>query len=146
MENVNILNQELSNQKEELSDYEFLRLFFACLYTKNKPYFYVSNLKYDLYPFKEMDEYKDLLQDIGVLHEEEGDCLDIEAALKKMAILRLINVQDNINSHKSMVLMDDIYSWMVTSEYDVVLCDRMYNLVNAFLSSKEMDEQVTSHR
>ena len=63
-----------------------------------------------------------------------------------MAILRLINVQDNINSHKSMVLMDDIYSWMVTSEYDVVLCDRMYNLVNAFLSSKEMDEQVTSHR
>lgn len=146
MENVNILNQGLLNQKEKLSDYEFLRLFFACLYTKNKPYFDASTLKYDLYPFKEMDEYKDLLQDISVLHEEEGDCLDIEAALKKMSILRLINVQDNINSHKSMVLMDDIYSWMVTSEYDVILCDRMYNLVNAFLSSKEMDEQVTSHR
>lgn len=137
-EENNLRSKAVNQSPKPISDYNFIKLFFACMHANNQTFFDRNSLRYDLYPFKSDDRYSDLFQNVAVKQAIEGNFLEIEEALQNADFLGIIRLADNINNSKSVILLDDEYSEAIMSCYgDGTI--KMDGLVKEFVDKKRME-------
>lgn len=127
---------------KHFDDYSFIRLFFACMYNNDQIFFDRDNLRYDLYLFKSNDEYRELFQDISVKQEIEGNFLEIEEALQNANLYGLIELGNNVNNMKSIILLDDEHSKIIIDNCDQKYVVKMNDLVKELIDKKKEENYV----
>lgn len=138
MKNIDREKLEIKQLSKPINDYNFIRLFFACMHANSQFFFDRDSLRYDLYPFKHDEKYSDLFQNVAVKQAIEGNFLEIEEALQNADFLGIIRLADNINNSKSVILLDDEYSEAIMSCYgDGTI--KMDGLVKEFVDKKRME-------
>ena len=123
--------------KVDFTDYDFIRLFFATLIAHNVNSFDRYKLCYDLYPFKNMEEYKDLFQDIAVKHQIEGDFLLLESAIQNATAFGLISNCSDVR----LIFFNPEESLSIINKYGNDYSSKMDSMVGEYLLSKKDNKE-----
>ena len=129
-------------KRPEFSDYDFIRLFFALIYKKGQFSFDRNMLKYQLYGYYHMEEYRQLFQDIAVKQQIEGNFLDIEDALQNAVLYGLINSFDSQPvDNKRLIFIDKEYCEEILHSYSDDYVNKMDCLTDLYLEDLLLNKE-----
>lgn len=141
-ENKAFKSTKLICKRPEFSDYDFIRLFFAFIYKKGQLSFDRNMLRYQLYEYYHMEEYRQLFQDIAVKQQIEGNFLDIEEALQNAVLYRLINSFDSQpSSNKRLIFLDKDYCEEILHAYSDNYVNKMDCLTDLYLEDLLLNKE-----
>ena len=133
--------KRLKVSRIQFNNYDFMRLFLACLRVNGIAFINKDNLRYDLYELYQNPEYKDLFQDFAVKQQIEGNFLDIDYALQNAVLYGLLSSHDcNFNSSKRIIFIDENESISIINSYSESYKEKMERLVGEFL-----DKSIKKH-
>lgn len=127
----------LTTSRVSFSDYDFIRLFFAYVKLNGIALLDTDSLRYDLYEFYNVEEYRELFQDIAVKKPIEGNYLDIEEALQSASLYGLLSdYNTNPWNSKRLILLNEEESYSIIDGYDNNYTEKMESLTGKFIENK----------
>jgi len=127
----------LTTSRVSFSDYDFIRLFFAYVKLNGITLIDKDSLRYDLYQFYNVEEYRDLFQDIAVKKPIEGNYLDIEEALQSASLYGVLsNHNTNPWNSKRLILLNEEEAYSIIDGYDNNYTEKMESLTGKFIENK----------
>ena len=142
-EEIKILNgTRLICKRPEFSDYDFIRLFFAFINKKGQLSFDRNMLRYQLYEYYHMEEYRQLFQDIAVKQQIEGNFLDIEEALQNAVLYGLINsFNSQPSGNKRLIFIDKEQCEEILHSYSDDYVNKMDCLTDLYLEDLLLNKE-----
>lgn len=136
-------SRSLEVSRAPFSDYDFIRLFIACVRKNGEVFFDRKQLAYDLYPYY-LGDYKILFQDIAIKEQIEGNFLEIQEPLQKASLGGLITAHDcGANDTRRLILITEEESNSITEKYPECICKKMNDLVKMYLKDREMRKMIS---
>ncbi len=130
--------KKLECARVDFSDYDFIRLFLALVRKNGKFSIDREFLRYQLYQFYVMEEYKDLFQDIAVKEQIEENFLDLEASFQTAVLYGLITPHDiHPSNSRRLILITPEESQQIINSYDLKKVNQMEQIVQDYITSAQ---------